>query len=389
MTTSKQRCVFCGAQLTGASRYCIQCGAPIEFSTESPAPDPINPTISLEETPDFSPEPEAPQPEPAPAFTLPQSNQPPRISTPPSNRKPAWPSTLLIILAICLCLGCIASIGAGTYLLMVREETTPTSVVVITQEVTELPETLFPETALPVPTDMTIEPETPAFQGRKVFTQGIRFNLSKEIAQDVTAEIAPATQGNDLPEWENYPEYTRIGFVNYQSAGETFHKPQLLIYPTDQYAQMNQSAADNIAKLKLTLTTLETPSSDEILPFFPLWNAGQFFHAHFAFLDFQNGSGIRYLTQYGQAIYPINNYSLFYTFQGLTSDERFYLAAIFPVSSPVLPDPETIEMDQQFYDAFLQYIEETKTLLEAQPLDTFTPNLNTLDQLIEGLRIDR
>ena len=273
--------------------------------------------------------------------------------------------------------------------MIAREETTPASVSVITQEVSELPEPLLPETSLPFATEIAISPETPIFPGREVFTQDIHFNLSEEVSQEISAEIVPATQGNDVPEWEIGPEYTQIDFFNYQSSGDTFHQPRLLIYPADQYAQMNPIAADNIANLKLTLSTLETPSSDEILPFLPMWNAGQVFHANFAFLDFQNGSGIRYLTQYGQDVYPINNYSLFYTFQGLTSDERFYIAAIFPVSTPVLPDPETMELDQQFYDTYLQYIEETKFLLETQPLDTFSPNLNTLDLLIESLRIER
>lgn len=339
--------------------------------------------------PELTPEPVKPKPEPTPVFTLPQNTEPPRISTQSSNRKPAWLIIVLVILAICLCLSCILSIGIGAFFINVRSETTPASVAVITQEASQLPEPLLPETALPVPTDMAIEPASPTFPGRDVFTQGVHFNLSEEVAQDITAEIVPAIVGNDTPPWEVGPEYTRIDFFGYQSAGETFHKPQLLIYPADQSAQLNPGAAEKITMLKLTLTALESPSSDEILPFLPLWNAGQVFHSNFAYLDFQNGSGIRYLTQYGQDVYPINNYSLFYTFQGLTSDERFYIAAIFPVSTPALPDPETMELDQQFYDTYLEYIEETKFLLETQPLDTFTPNLNTLDLLIESLRIEK
>ncbi len=281
------------------------------------------------------------------------------------------------------------SIGLGKLFINVRSESTATSVAVITQELPELIETLIPETALPVPTDTAIEPESPTFPGREVFTQGIRFNLSEEVAQDIAAEIVPASIGNDIPSWEIGPEYTRIDFFSYQSAGETFHKPQLFIYPADQYAQMNPGAAESIDKLQLLLSTLEIPSPDDHLPFLPLWNAAQVFHSNFAYLDFQNGSGIRYLNQYAQTIYPINNYSLFYTFQGLTSDERFYIAAIFPVSTPALPDPETMDLNQEFYDTYLQYIEDTRFLLESQPLDTFTPSLSTLDLLIESLRIEK
>jgi hypothetical protein len=113
------------------------------------------------------------------------------------------------------------------------------------------------------------------------------------------------------------------------------------------------------------------------------------FQSNIAFIDFQNGSGIRYLTQFGQAVYPIENFSLFYTFQGLTSDERFYIAAILPTSNPVLPDPDTIEMDQAFYDAFEQYINDIEFLLDAQTPESFSPSLMVLDQLIESLSIEK
>lgn len=389
MTTSNKNCAFCGAQIPDTSRYCIQCGAPVEDSNETSVAEPVNATIKIEDMPDITPQPVEPEPQPTPVFTLPQKAEPPRVSTQSPNRRPTWLIIVLVILAICLCLGCIVTIGLGAFFINVRSETSPAPVAVITQEISELPEPLLQETALPVPTDMAIEPESPTFPGREVFTQGVHFYLNDEVSQEIYAEIIPAAMGGDIPSWEIGPEYTQINFFGYQSAGETFHQPRLLIYPADQYAQINPGAAENIANLKLTLTTLETPSSDEVLPFLPLWNAGQVFHSNFAYLDFQNGSGIRYLTQYGQDVYPINNYSLFYTFQGLTSDERFYIAAIFPVSTPALPDPETMELDQEFYDTYLQYIEETKFLLETQPLDTFTPSLMDLDLLIESLRIER
>ncbi len=389
MTTSTKYCSFCGAQLTDTSRYCIQCGAPVEDSTETPAAEPVNSTIKIEDMPNISPEPVEPEPMPTPAYNLPQNMESPRVSTQPSNRRPTWLIIILVILAICLCLGCIVSIGAGAFFINVRSETTPASVAVITQEVSQIPEPILPETALPVPTDSVIIPEAPTFPGREVFTQGIRFNLSQDVAGDIFAETIPAETGSNIPEWEIGPEYIRINFSGYQSTGETFHQPQLLIYPADQYAEVNQGAAGIIENLKLVLTTKSNSSSDDYLPFLPLWNAGQIFHSNITYLDFQNGSGVRYLTQYGQDVYPINNYSLFYTFQGLTSDERYYIAAIFPVSNPVLPDPESIQMDQAFYDTFLQYIEETKFLLNTQSPENFSPSLIVLDQLIESLKIER
>lgn len=45
-----------------------------------------------------------------------------------------------------------------------------------------------------------------------------------------------------------------------------------------------------------------------------------------------DGGGIRYLTQFGQAAGLITNPELFYTFQGLTDDGAYYVAAVFPVA---------------------------------------------------------
>ena len=45
-------------------------------------------------------------------------------------------------------------------------------------------------------------------------------------------------------------------------------------------------------------------------------------HSQVQYLDFKNGTGVRYLTQFDQGILPINNYELVYTYQGLTSDGK-------------------------------------------------------------------
>lgn len=101
--------------------------------------------------------------------------------------------------------------------------------------------------------------------------------------------------------------------------------------------------AVGIDKLK---TIINSPDQHlpENLPFLPTFNAGQVFHSNERPFAFQNGTGIRFLTQYAQAPYPVNNFSLFYTFQGLTNDGKYYVAAILPINAAFLsPDgnPDT------------------------------------------------
>ena len=65
---------------------------------------------------------------------------------------------------------------------------------------------------------------------------------------------------------------------------------------------------------------------------------GKMFHAQYQVFPFGSGGGIRYLTLYAQYYAPINNHDLFYTYQGLTNDGKYWVSAILPINNPILPD---------------------------------------------------
>ena len=108
-------------------------------------------------------------------------------------------------------------------------------------------------------------------------------------------------------------------------------------------------------------------------------------HAQVQFLNFNHGTGVRYLTQFDQGILPINNYELIYTFQGLTSDGKYCIAAVLPVTHPDLPADAAVNSD--LANDFQSYLSQTVTMLNEQPADSFTPDLNALDALIRSLEI--
>ena len=60
-------------------------------------------------------------------------------------------------------------------------------------------------------------------------------------------------------------------------------------------------------------------------------------HVQVQYLDFKSGTGVRFLTQFNNGMAPVNNHDLIYTFQGLTSDGKYYIAAVLPVTHPDLP----------------------------------------------------
>ena len=126
----------------------------------------------------------------------------------------------------------------------------------------------------------------------------------------------------------------------------------------------------------------------QYLPFLPFFNAQQVFHSQVKYLSFKDGQGVRFLTQYDQAYLPINNYELFYTFQGLTSDGKLYVAAILPVTLPGLPADSTVSDEMKagdFVGKFLKYLDEVTQQLNGQSASSFTPSLDALDSMLASL----
>ena len=124
------------------------------------------------------------------------------------------------------------------------------------------------------------------------------------------------------------------------------------------------------------------------MPFLPLFNAQQVMHAQVQYLDFKNGNGVRFLTQFDQAPLPINNFELIYTFQGLTRDGKYYIAAVLPVTHPDLPANNQVAAQQASeLNDFPAYLAKTVTWLDQQPAGSFTPDLAKLDALIQSIEV--
>lgn len=247
--------------------------------------------------------------------------------------------------------------------------------------------TLLPPTEVPtqVPTEAT--PQLP-YETVHVSFDKVQFDLPKFMASGISGNIVPESVGeSDFP-GESYPEYINIQFNDYLLS-DTFHTAQISIYPVQSYEEVGEYVSYNIQLLAdLVQRRPESFQCNEDMPFLPLWNAAQLFSAQAQFVDFQSGSGLRYLTQYGQAYAPIDNTNIFYTFQGLTADQKYYISAIFPIKSASLPDqaemPEDYEQFNEQIDTYLQGICDT---LNRDAPESFIPGLNVLDTMLASLQI--
>lgn len=238
------------------------------------------------------------------------------------------------------------------------------------------------DTPLPEPTIAPTQPSDVAYEG-------ISFSYDDSIALHVNVETILAVHEDESPPWGVFPEHFQFSFVDY-ALSDTFHQARILVYPVAEYEAINPLVTDTITALRDVLASRPAVPGEN-LPFLPMWNAGALIQTQIEYLDFENGSGVRYLTQHGQAYWPVNNHDLFYTFQGLTSDGNYYVAAVMPVSNPVLQatgDDIPGGDYQAFGDTFLEYIDEIKTLLMGQPNSSFVPDLSILDALFQSLRIE-
>ena len=202
--------------------------------------------------------------------------------------------------------------------------------------------------------------------------------------QTETVSAVPAS--DNAPYWEVLPEYTRVTLEGYPISNHLM-QPQIFIYPAQELEEVNEDAGQIVASLQ---TLIQSPQEIPNMPFLPLFNAAQVMHAHTQYLDFKNGQGLRYLTEYAQGIVPINNYELIYTYQGLTSDGQYYVAAVLPVGHPSLPEGANITGNEPpaFTSDFPAYVADVVSTLNPQPGNTFTPDLTQLDAMMSSLEIN-
>lgn len=241
---------------------------------------------------------------------------------------------------------------------------------------------------------LTVAPPTPApINGIQVSVNNIAFVIPPALGNGAEAEtIAAVPPSDDMPWWEIAPTYHKYKIQGY-ALSPTFHMPAIYVYPVAEYLQVNEDMAQPFDELKKIIAGNPPP---ENIPFLPAFNAAQTFHSNEQILTFQNGKGIRFLTQYGQAPYPVNNADMFYTFQGMTDDGAYYVSAILPASAPFLPadgNPETplpadgIPFDWQNFENTAQHFELVKQKLNGTSPDAFNPTLVTLDTLIQSIVI--
>ena len=127
--------------------------------------------------------------------------------------------------------------------------------------------------------------------------------------------------------------------------------PKITFYSVDDLGRtsfalldLGLRISDIMNNINADYTTAESVLSE--LPFLPYQTAERTVNALPVKLDFENGSGIRTITSFGDPLFAVTgNSNLYYSFQGITADGKTYVSAVFPLESAVLNGKPAANVD--------------------------------------------
>jgi hypothetical protein len=223
----------------------------------------------------------------------------------------------------------------------------------------------------------------------------VRFTF-EGLAKAVHGEMRPALPLPPEPEPGFGAEPANVRFRFDDDKLEDFVTSagrQVVIYPAPPFRELFVKAGQgkgNPVDLLRALLKKGTATVKGEIPILPPADAAQVFKARVKLLPFHGGKGLAFVTAYAQDTVPVANDALFYTFQGLTGDGRYWVAVYYPLTASALPktvrdSPEA--KDFKAFDAHFQtYLKKTVHALE-DPKTVYTPDLGKLDALVRSIEI--
>jgi hypothetical protein len=244
-------------------------------------------------------------------------------------------------------------------------------------------------------------PATPtaALQGVPVTYYNVSFVIPDKLASSASTETIPATDEQNGGPWAVAPQHLEFKLNDYSLPAGYFSTILIDVYPAQDYANAYAGANISLQRLHTVLSNPSSLPSNDGLPQVPFFNAASMFAAQVKLLKFNNGNGVRMITQYGQAVGPVANNGTFYHYEGLTNDGKYYVVAILPIEAKFLSngnDPSAqVPADgipfpgYNYTDpaVFNNYFKAVTDKMNATQDDSFSPSLGTLDLLVKSLQI--
>ena len=276
----------------------------------------------------------------------------------------------------------------------------PTEVANIPQPInTTLPivETITLVPAADVPASVSPTQPSPSVSTAVTFGR-LNLVIPSSIANGASGKEYQRFDAEDAAYWQKTPGHQQVMLSDYYVLQGKFHQPQIYVYPAQDYAEIVPGAFESLRRVNNIVYGIGGTIREDQLPTVPFFNAAQVFASNIEIVSFQNGSGVRFLTEYAQYAAPVNNHEMFYHFQGVTRDGMYYIIAIFPITVPVLaetsdpgaaiPSGGIVYPDINNPNANLSgYYASITELLNATSNEAFYPSINQLDLLIQSMQV--
>ena len=235
-------------------------------------------------------------------------------------------------------------------------------------------------------TSKTPSPPLAATPGttRTVSYNGVSFTYDSSLASDVEFKTVPLREeGQPADVVPEHPSFTLAGYPGVRNGQPS--EPQIKVFSVAGFRSALHNESTELAKVtyppmadlgpavdtevrvlkelvkaKPTLPKLDRflakargqQNCSAAMPFLPMWAACMAFVSHLKYVDFKNGRGVVFLTQWNTETFPITNDGLEYAYQGISNDGRYWIYAEFAVNAPFLRGsdaPEVIAWAEKNY----------------------------------------
>jgi hypothetical protein len=225
-----------------------------------------------------------------------------------------------------------------------------------------------------------------------VDTDLLRFSVPSAFVNRVTMQ--PRIGTNYRQAMRVFPNYIQFVLQHVRDGEEPRQVGVIDIYDAFAFARMSSYSEGEMRRLRgyldmqEPLPLMEYDSGSRISPpDLPAGGTAQLLSAAQHYVDFENGLGMRYLSYYGQMLYPVPD-TVTYRYQGLTESGDLFVSASIAVSLPAkrLPlwDPLGF-MGVDDPDAM--YREIAEEAVNAMADTDFDPPLSSIDAMLQTMTL--
>ena len=234
-----------------------------------------------------------------------------------------------------------------------------------------------------VATSAAISSPTAQKSGLPVSYKNISFSVPLELNASASASTKTDVEYPYInPSGGPMAEHVVFDLTSYPQQGTA----KIMVFKSSEYAAYGEPVQGAVTAL------IAGQDAAQPLP----KSLAQDFHVQSKPVQFQNGHGVRYLTQVLTSFAPITNQELFYYYQGITNDGAYFVAAIFPVNATFLvadgkkdsPTPsDGVPFNWGTDLDFTKYLDAVSQKLNNAVPENYSPSLLLLDKMIGSMQV--